>query len=44
MFKTGHGEITVALETKLDEVETLKTQLDVANEKLETNRVQDEEK
>ncbi|EFX71129.1 hypothetical protein DAPPUDRAFT_309226 [Daphnia pulex] len=37
-------EIGVTLETKLDEIETLKTQLDVAEEKRETSRVQAEEK
>jgi hypothetical protein len=37
-------EIGVTLETKLDEIETLKTQLDVAEEKLETSRTQAEEK
>ena len=37
-------EIGVTIETKLDEIETLKTQLDVAEEKLETSRAQAEEK
>ncbi|KAI9563651.1 hypothetical protein GHT06_011115 [Daphnia sinensis] len=37
-------QIGVTLETKMDEIETLKIQLDVAEEKLETSRVQAEEK
>lgn len=37
-------QIGVTLETKMDEIETLKVQLDVAEEKLETSRVQAEDK
>lgn len=37
-------EASLALETKTDEVATLNTQLEVAKEKLEANRVQTEEK